>query len=137
MIADLVLGHLGADLGHSADNLVARYAGIDGVLPLVARLVDVGVTDAAEENLDLDVRRAGLAADNRHRSERVLGGGGAEGADSLRAHGCTTIADSRARASGRVPFCTVNITLADSKCRGAYQSSLGCEEAGAMCVSCS
>ncbi len=57
-VAGLELGDGGADLGDAADDLVAGNAGIDGghhAAPLVAGLVEIGVADAAEENLDLHV----------------------------------------------------------------------------------
>ena len=44
-----------ADLDDAADDLVAGNHREDRAAPLVARLVDVGVADAAEENLDRDV----------------------------------------------------------------------------------
>ena len=46
------------DLCHAADNLVTGHARIYGrhhAAPLVARLVKIGVADAAEQNLDLHV----------------------------------------------------------------------------------
>ena len=57
-VAGLELRDCGADLGDAADDLVAWNAGIDSghdVAPLVADLVEVGVTDAAEEDLNLHV----------------------------------------------------------------------------------
>ena len=64
-VADLELRHGGADAGDAADDLVAGDAGVDGghhFLPLVARLVEVGVADAAEEDFDLDVVVCRVAA---------------------------------------------------------------------------
>ncbi len=57
-VAGLELGDRGADLGDAADDFVAGNAGIDGghhVAPLVADLVEIGVTDAAVQNFDLYV----------------------------------------------------------------------------------
>ena len=57
-VAGLEFGDGGADLGDAADDFVAGDAGVDGghdAAPLVAGLVEVGVADAAEEDLDLDV----------------------------------------------------------------------------------
>ena len=57
-VAGLELLDAGADLGDAADDLMAGDAGIDGghhAAPLVAGLVEIGVADAAEEDLDLDV----------------------------------------------------------------------------------
>ena len=51
-------GYGGADLGDAPDDLMAGNAGIDGghdTAPLIASLVKIGVTDAAEENFDLYV----------------------------------------------------------------------------------
>jgi hypothetical protein len=57
-VARLELRDGGTDLGDPADDLVARNAGIDrghDTAPLVAHRVEVGMTDAAKENLDLHV----------------------------------------------------------------------------------
>ncbi len=51
-VADLELGYRRADFGDAADDFVAGDAGVDGghdAAPLVAGLMQVGVTDAAEE----------------------------------------------------------------------------------------
>ena len=53
---------LGADAADPADDLVARDTGIDRALPLVAGGVQVGVADAAVQDVDLDVARQRLAA---------------------------------------------------------------------------
>jgi hypothetical protein len=55
MVADFMLGDLGSNFGYAADNLVARDARVDRILPLIARLVNVGVTDATKEDLNLDI----------------------------------------------------------------------------------
>jgi hypothetical protein len=86
VVANLVLGNFGANFGHTADNLMAGDAGVDCVLPLVASLVDVGVADAAKENLNFNISLAWLASSDVHRGEGVLGGGGSESADSRSAH---------------------------------------------------
>ena len=72
-VAGLELGDLGADLGDAADDLVTGDGGIDGELPLVAREVDVGVADAAVEDLDLHVGVAGFAAVDDGGRERRIG----------------------------------------------------------------
>jgi hypothetical protein len=57
-IAGLELGNCRADLGDSADDLVSGDAGVDcrqETAPLVAHLVKIGVTDAAEKDLDFYV----------------------------------------------------------------------------------
>src|SRR6266403_853465 len=62
-----------AAVGDATDNFVAGDTRIGGVVPLVASLVKVGMTNAAEEDLHRDVGGAGFAAGNR---ERGQGGGG-------------------------------------------------------------
>ena len=62
-VADLELRHIGAHRRHAADNLMARHRWVQGVVPLVAHGVQVGVADAAVKNVDLDIfgpRRAAL-----------------------------------------------------------------------------
>ena len=54
-VADLELRDLGADGGDAADDLVARARRVDGAAPLVADGVEVGVADAAVEDVDLDI----------------------------------------------------------------------------------
>jgi hypothetical protein len=81
-----MFGDLGSNLGYATDNFVTRDAGIDGIFPLVSRLVDVGVTDATKEDFNLDVSLAWLASSDVHRCEGVLGSGGSERADSHSAH---------------------------------------------------
>ena len=54
----------GAHLRHASDNLMAGNAWVGGrhhAAPLIARLVKIGVADAAEEDLDLDVVPGGIA----------------------------------------------------------------------------
>ncbi len=50
-----------ADFADDADDLVARNHGVHGVAPLIAGLVDVGVADAAELDVDENVIGARLA----------------------------------------------------------------------------
>ena len=51
-IAGLELRHVAANLHDAADDFMAGDHGIDGVPPFVAGLVQVGVADAAVEDLD-------------------------------------------------------------------------------------
>jgi hypothetical protein len=51
-VADRVLGHLRADLANDARDLVTGYGGIRHLAPLAAAMVDVGVADAAELDVD-------------------------------------------------------------------------------------
>jgi len=54
-VADGVLGHLGPDLDHRADDLVTGDGRVGRAVPVVARGVQIGVADAAVLDLDLDV----------------------------------------------------------------------------------
>jgi hypothetical protein len=45
------------DLGNATHDLVARYAWPDRIVPFVARLMNIGVTDAAIFDLNDDVVR--------------------------------------------------------------------------------
>jgi len=67
---------LRADPGHPAHDLVPRHHRIDGPFPLAAHGVEVRMADAAEEDLDLHVVRAGIAAVEAIGGE---GGGGGVG----------------------------------------------------------
>ncbi len=60
-VAYFEFGDGGAYGGYFADDLVAGDHGVHGVAPLVAGLVDVGVADAAELDVDEDVVGAGVA----------------------------------------------------------------------------
>ncbi len=51
----------GAGLGHPADHFMPRQARVDRVMPFVAGLMQIGMADAAIENFDLNIRRAGVA----------------------------------------------------------------------------
>ncbi|GAA3258606.1 hypothetical protein GCM10020258_19890 [Sphingomonas yabuuchiae] len=54
-IADLVPGHVAADGGHAADDLMSRHARILGARPFAARGVQVGMADAAIKDVDRDI----------------------------------------------------------------------------------
>ena len=74
-VADLEFGYGGADFGDAADDLVAGDAGIDGghhTAKLVADLMEVGVTDAAEEDFNLDVTLGWIAPRDRGGCKRRL-----------------------------------------------------------------
>lgn len=71
--ANLELRDIGADIHHSAYDLMPRHARVNGrhhLLPLVADLVEIGMTDAAEENLDLHVVFSRVTARDRRRYQR-------------------------------------------------------------------
>src|SRR5436189_2748388 len=60
----LVLGNGRAHLGHTADNLMARDDRVvcgHELAPLIAHGMKIGVTDAAEENLDLHIAISWIA----------------------------------------------------------------------------
>ena len=56
-VARLEAGHLFADRQHATNDLVAWHAGIKRARPLRAHLVQIGMTDAAERDVDLHVMR--------------------------------------------------------------------------------
>ena len=72
-IADLEPGDVVADRADVADDLVAGHAGIERAAPFGADRVQVGMADAAKGDVDLDVVRAGRAALDVHRLERLVG----------------------------------------------------------------
>jgi hypothetical protein len=59
-----------ANSRHPADNFVAWHNGIRGSLPLVAGRMQIGMTDATIENLDLHIPRARLTTLKGERLER-------------------------------------------------------------------
>jgi hypothetical protein len=73
-VAHLEARHLRADLLDAADDLVARDHREARVAPLVAGLVNVGVADATEQDVDEDVGRAGIPAIDRERRQGRLDG---------------------------------------------------------------
>ncbi len=79
-VAGFVLRDGRANLGDTADDLVARDARVDRghrLAPLVTDLMQIGVADAAEENLDLHVAVGRIAPRDRVGGERrCLTGGG-------------------------------------------------------------
>src|SRR5262249_45229390 len=72
-VAGLVLGHCRAYLRDTADDLMARDAGVDrghDAAPLVTDLVEIGVADTAEEDFDLNVVFGGIAPRDRGGGKR-------------------------------------------------------------------
>ncbi len=72
-VARLEFGDGGADVGDAADNLMAGNARVDGghdVAPLIADLVEIGVADAAEQDLDLTSCSVGSRRANRGGGKR-------------------------------------------------------------------
>ncbi|CAI8970677.1 hypothetical protein EMIT0P294_50214 [Pseudomonas sp. IT-P294] len=68
-IADFVPGDIRTNGGNFAYDLVARHQRVNGNAPLVAGLMDVGMTDAAVENVDGNVVSARAAAFEFYRGE--------------------------------------------------------------------
>ena len=64
---------LGSDRRDTTHDLVPRDDGKHGELPVVARHVEVGVTNATEQDLELHVARTGLPPVQREGSERRRG----------------------------------------------------------------
>ena len=60
-IADPELRHLVTDSDDAADDLVTGNRRVEGVLPFVTGRVQVGMAHAAEQDLDLNVFRTGIA----------------------------------------------------------------------------
>ncbi|PAV70940.1 hypothetical protein WR25_02188 [Diploscapter pachys] len=83
-VADLELRHVAADRGDATDDLVAGDAGVERPVPLAARGMEIGMADAAIEDVDRDVLGTGIAAFEVEGRERrvgslggiALGGGG-------------------------------------------------------------
>ncbi len=71
-ITHLEPGDLRAHARHAADDLVPRHHREDRVAPLPAGLMDVRVTDTAEQDLDEHVARADFAAIDPERSESLV-----------------------------------------------------------------
>jgi hypothetical protein len=72
-VAGLELRDSGADFGDTADDLMARDAGIDSghdPSPLVTDLMEIGVADTAEEDFDLYVVLNGIAPHDRGGGKR-------------------------------------------------------------------
>jgi hypothetical protein len=72
-VAGRELRDCGADFGDTADDLMARDAGVDSghdPAPLVTDLMEIGVADTAEEDFDLYVVFSGIAPRNRGGGKR-------------------------------------------------------------------
>ena len=78
-VADLEFRHPAADGRHAAHDFVAGHGRVLGEMPFIPREMQVGVADAAVENLDLHVARERLAALDHGRAQRGGGAGGGEG----------------------------------------------------------
>ena len=81
-VADFEFGDSGAGFGNAADDLVAGNAGVyrgHEAAPLIADLVEVGVTDSAEEDLELHVIFGWIAPRDRSGGKRRCCTGGGVG----------------------------------------------------------
>jgi hypothetical protein len=61
-VAGLKTLYFRADAADTANDLMTGDHGVDGIAPLTARLVDIGMTYAAKEDIDEDVVGPGVAA---------------------------------------------------------------------------
>ena len=61
-IAGFVFGHVFSHLHHPADDLVPNDLRIGYRHPFVARVVEIGMANAAEQDIDLDIVIADLAS---------------------------------------------------------------------------
>ncbi len=73
-LADRKARHLAPDGRDAADDLVTGDARIDGSAPLGARGVQVRMADPAEQDVDRDVARTGVAAFEGEGGKRRFGG---------------------------------------------------------------
>ena len=72
-VADLDPRDLRTDGGDAADDLVPRQRRIERVAPIVADLVQVGMTDAAVKDVDRDIVRPQIAPLKMEGRQRRLG----------------------------------------------------------------
>ena len=68
-VAEFELLHSGSHGGHASDDLVAWDARVQSVVPLVARGVEVGVTDSAVQDVNRNILVAGRTALDRERCQ--------------------------------------------------------------------
>jgi hypothetical protein len=69
-IPGLELAHVLPDRRHAPDDLVSRHHGIDRVVPFVTRLMQIGMTYAAKQDVDRDIVILHLPSRNPKRRER-------------------------------------------------------------------
>ena len=69
-IAFLEFFHVATNCNDAPNDLVTGHAGIRRSAPLIARGVNIGMANAAEEDVDLYVVRQWIASHNRMRRER-------------------------------------------------------------------
>ena len=99
VVADLVLGHLGADRGDDAGDLVAGHDGVVGLAPLALDGVDVGVADARELDVEGHVVRPDVAALDGGLGQRLGGRCGGVGGNGGRQQPLCRLQASRSYAA--------------------------------------
>jgi hypothetical protein len=71
-IPDFEPGHAAADGAHVTDDFMPGNAGPHCVAPFAARLMKIGMADAAISNIDLDIAGAGLATNDIEFCQRSI-----------------------------------------------------------------
>ena len=61
-ITRLEILYVAADICHPSDNFMTGNTGIDGIRPLIADGMQVGMADTAEKNVELYILRTRFAA---------------------------------------------------------------------------
>jgi hypothetical protein len=72
-IADLEAGHLCAHVDNPTNDFVTRHHGKVRIAPVIAHVVQVGMTDAAKEHVDNNVVRARRATIKTKQTQRTGG----------------------------------------------------------------
>ncbi len=72
-VARFELGHAAPHAFHPANDLMARHARVDRIVPFIAGGMKVRVADSAVENFDFDIRWAGFAPGDAQRSQGRTG----------------------------------------------------------------
>ena len=108
LVARLEFRDLAADARDNAGNLVPRHHGKHAAAPFVARLMNVGVADAAIFDLYDDIVFLGFSPFERERRERRLGGRGGIGLgfhdDSIRLGGARSVAGLNTARKKKAPY---------------------------------
>jgi hypothetical protein len=66
-VTGLKLLYGGADSGDATDNLMARHHGVHAIAPIIVDLVNIGMTNAAEQDVYANILRARIPALERKR----------------------------------------------------------------------
>jgi hypothetical protein len=70
-IARFEFGHMIARLNYAPDDFMPGHHRIDRTAPLITDLMDIGMADAAVQNLDLDVMRTNFAPLKTERAQWI------------------------------------------------------------------